>query len=186
MLSLALIQGFFTLGDTTLFSLGSFTFTLEGLLSGLTVAARLLLALGGTLLLMLSTRPDKLVLALRERGLPNALGYIVLTALQIFPRFQERARVILDAQKARGLETEVNLLRRLRLLVPLIAPLILSSIVDVEERAMALEARAFNFSAPKTSLIELRDSSGQRAIRILLLLSMLALIALRLQRLFVA
>ena len=61
-LSLALIQGFFNPGETALFSLGSFTFTQEGLLSGLTVAARLLLALGGTLLLMLSTRPDKLVL----------------------------------------------------------------------------------------------------------------------------
>ena len=152
-------------------------------MSGLTVAARLLLALGGTLLLMLSTRPDKLVLALRERGLPNALGYIVLTALQIFPRFQDRARVILDAQKARGLEIEVNLLRRLRLLVPLIAPLILSSIVDVEERAMALEARAFNYPADKTSLIVLRDSAIQRAMRALLLLSMLLLIANRLQSL---
>ena len=185
-LSLALIQGFFNAGETALFSIGSFTFTQEGLMSGLTVAARLLLALGGTLLLMLSTRPDKLVLALREQGLPNSLGYIVLTALQIFPRFQDRARVILDAQKARGLEIEVNLLRRLRLLVPLIAPLILSSIVDVEERAMALEARAFNYPARKSSLIELRDSSGQRAIRSLLLLLMLALIVLRLQPLFAA
>lgn len=182
-LSLALIQGFFTPGETALFSLGPLTLTQEGLISGLTVAARLLLALGGTLLMMLSTRPDKLVLALRERGLPNTLGYIVLTALQIFPRFQDRARVILDAQKARGLEIEVNLLHRLRLLIPLIAPLILSSIVDVEERAMALEARAFNYPAAKTSLIVLRDSVAQRVMRALLLLSMLLLIATRLQSL---
>jgi len=183
-LSLALIQGFFNPGETTLFSLGSFTFSQEGLMSGLTVAARLLLALSGTLLMMLSTRPDKLMLALRERGLPNWLGYIVLTALQIFPRFQDRARVILDAQKSRGLEIEVNMVRRLRLLVPLIAPLVLSSIVDVEERAMALEARAFNYPAPKSSLIELHDNAVQRAMRFLLVILMLALIVFRLQEIF--
>ncbi len=179
-LSLSIIQGFFTDGETVLFALGSFTFTEEGLLSGLTVAARILLALGGALLLMLSTRPDKLMLALRERGLPDWLGYIVLTALQIFPRFQDRAQVIMDAQKSRGLELEVGLLHRLRLLVPLISPLILSSIVDVEERAMALEARAFNYPAKKTSLIKLKDNKAQRVTRTFLLLLMLALILLRL------
>ncbi len=179
-ISLALIQGFFAGGDTALLTLGRFAFTWEGLLAGLTVSARLLVALGGTLLLMLSTRPDHLMLALTERGLPQALGYIVLTALQIFPRFQDRARVILEAQQARGLETQVNLLRRLRLLVPLIGPLILASIVDVEERAMALEARAFSRPGQKTSLISLHDSGFQVLLRTGLLLAALALIVWRL------
>ena len=178
---MSIIQGFFTDGETNLFALGRFTFTEEGLLAGLTIAARILLALGGALLLMLSTRPDKLMLALRERGLPDWLGYVVLTALQIFPRFQDRAQVIMDAQKSRGLELEVGLIRRLRLLVPLLSPLILSSIVDVEERAMALEARAFTYSAKKTSLIKLEDSSMQRYVRSLLLLLMLALTLFRLK-----
>lgn len=179
-ISLALIQGFFAGGETALFALGRFTFTLAGLLAGLTVAARLLVALGGTLLLMLSTRPDHLMLALTERGLPQALGYIVLTALQIFPRFQDRARVILEAQQARGLETQVNVVKRLRLLVPLIGPLILASIVDVEERAMALEARAFSRPGPKTSLITLHDTRSQALLRAALLLAALALVAWRL------
>jgi energy-coupling factor transport system permease protein len=185
-LSLALIQGFFTPGATPLLQLGRFTMTIEGLLAGLTVAARLLLALGGTLLLMLSTRPDKLMLALRQRGLPQALAYIVLTALQIFPRFQERASVILDAQQARGLETEVNVFRRFGLLVPLVGPLILGSIVDVEERAMSLEARAFNYPAPKTSWLILEDSARQALLRTALLLAMLALVAWRIWLAFAA
>ena len=179
-ISLALIQGFFAGGSTVLFGFFRWHFTLEGFLSGMTVAARLLMALGGTLLMMLTTRPDKLMLALTERGLPQALGYIVLTALQIFPRFQDRARVITEAQQARGLELRVNALKRLRLLVPLIGPLILGSIVDVEERALALEARAFSHPAEKTSLILLQDARAQRLLRTLLLLSMLALILYRL------
>jgi energy-coupling factor transport system permease protein len=134
---------------------------------------------------MLTTRPDKLMLALRQKGLPESLAYIVLTALQIFPRFQDRARVILESQQARGLEIEVNFLRRLRLLVPMVAPLILGSIVDVEERAMALEARAFNHPGAKTSWLELEDDARQRLLRAALLLAMLALIVWRVGRLFV-
>ncbi len=182
--SLVLIQGFFTPGQTVLLQLSRFMFTLEGLLAGATAAARILLALGGALLLMLSTRPDHLMLALTQRGLPNSLAYIVLTSIQIFPRFQDRARVIQEAQQARGLELKVNLVKRLQLLVPLIGPLVLSSIVDVEERAMALEARAFSRPGPRTSLLILHDSFAQRALRTLLLLAMLALVAWRLAPMF--
>jgi energy-coupling factor transport system permease protein len=183
-ISLAIIQGFFTPGHTVLLQLGRFAFTLEGLLSGWTAAARILVALGGALLLMLSTRPDHLMLALTQRGLPNSLAYIVLTSIQIFPRFQDRARVIQEAQQARGLELQVNLLKRLQLLVPLIGPLVLSSIVDVEERAMALEARAFSRPGPRTSILTLQDSVVQRALRTFLLLAMLALFFWRAATLF--
>jgi energy-coupling factor transport system permease protein len=178
-ISLTIIQGLFTGGATVLFTLGPLTFTLEGMLAGLTVAGRILLAIGGALLLMYSTRPDALMLALTQRGLPHSLAYIVLSALQILPRFQERATVILDAQRARGLETDVNLFGRMKLLVPLVGPLVLGSIVDVEERAMALEARAFSRSGRKTSLLVLADSPGQRLLRAGLLFLSVALIAVR-------
>lgn len=185
-ISLSLIQGFFTPGQTSLFQLGMFVFTLEGWLAGLTVAARILLAVGGALMLMLSTRPDLLMLALTQGGLPGSLAYVVLTSIQIFPRFQERAQVILEAQQARGLEIRVNVVKRLRLLVPLVGPLVLSSIVDVEERAMALEARAFSRPGRKTSLLVLKDSGWQRIARWSLLLMMLALIGFRVWRAFVS
>jgi energy-coupling factor transporter transmembrane protein EcfT len=133
---------------------------------------------------MMSTRPDRLMLALREKGLPNAIAYIVLTALQIFPRFQDRANVILDAQQARGLELQVPIFRRLPLLVPMISPLLLSSIVDVEERAMALESRAFNFPGKKSQLLLLQDSAAQKVLRFSLLVAILALIITRIFGLF--
>jgi energy-coupling factor transport system permease protein len=129
---------------------------------------------------MMSTRPDWLMLALTEIGLPGSVAYVVLTAIQIFPRFQERAQVILEAQQARGLEIKVNMFRRLRLLVPLMGPLVLSSIVDTEERAMALEARAFSRPGKKTSLLLLKDSLWQRIARWILMLIAFVLIALSL------
>ena len=135
--------------------------------------------------MMLSTRPDQLMLALTNAGLPGSLAYIVLTAIQIFPRFQERAQVILEAQQARGLEINVNIFKRIRLLVPLLGPLVLSSIVDVEERAMALEARAFSRAGKKTSLLVLKDSGWQRTTRWCLVLLMIALIGFRVWQVFV-
>jgi energy-coupling factor transport system permease protein len=103
----------------------------------------------------------------------------VLTTLQIAPRFQAKAQTILDAQRARGLETEGHLIRRFRALLPLVIPLVLGSIIDVEERAIALEVRAFSREGPKTSLIALRDTTGQAILRWGLLVAVIGLVVVR-------
>jgi energy-coupling factor transport system permease protein len=77
------------------------------------------------------------------------------------------------------LETEGGLPRRLRALLPLVAPLILGSLMDLEERAIALEARAFTRRGPKTSLMEIPDSPLERVARWGLLLAVAALIVAR-------
>ncbi len=181
MVSLFPIQGFFNPGTTILLAIGPFSLKAEGLWTAALLTSRLLAGLGAATLLLLTTRPDTLMLALAQRGLPAQVSYIVVTALQIIPGFQARARSILDAQRARGLETEGSLGRRLRALLPLVAPLILSSLMELEERAMALEARAFNRRGPKTSLTEIPDSAVQAAARWLLVLLMALLIFLRLR-----
>ncbi|MCJ7677356.1 MAG: energy-coupling factor transporter transmembrane protein EcfT [Anaerolineales bacterium] len=178
--SLVLIQGFFTPGPTVLMHVGPFRYTLEGLQVALLFSARLLVGLGAATLLMLVTRPDALMRALVARGLPNQIAYIVVTALQIVPTFQARAHSILDAQRSRGLETEGRLTVRVRAFAPLVGPLILSSLMQIEERAIALEARAFSRTGRRTSLVALRDTRGQTFLRWVLLLAGLALVAARL------
>jgi len=175
-LSLFLIQGFFSPGENVLLELGPLTLKAEGIWLATKFTARILVWLGAATLLMLITRPDKLVLALIERGMPRNIAYIVLTSLQIIPRFQEKAQTILDAQRSRGLETEGTLIHRLRMLVPLVAPLILSSILDLDERAIALEARAFSRPGLKTNLLSLEDSAPQGVVRKGLLALILILI----------
>jgi energy-coupling factor transport system permease protein len=119
------------------------------------------------------------MLSLSQRGVPKSLTYIILATLQLIPRFQDKATTILDAQRARGLETEGSLLQRARALLPMVKPLVLGSILDIEERAIALEARAFGRSGPKTSLLVLADSSVQAAMRWLLLVAAVAVVAAR-------
>lgn len=178
--SLLFVQGFFTPGREVLFRLGPLTFTAEGLSSALLFSSRLLLGLSSAVLLLLTTRLDHLMLALTERGLSRQISYIVVTALQIVPHFQVRAQMILDAQRSRGLETEGGLLRRLASLRALVVPLLLSSLLETDKRAIALEARAFRRPGARTSWVTLSDSRTQQGLRWLCLILSLAILAGRL------
>jgi energy-coupling factor transport system permease protein len=77
----------------------------------------------------------------------------------------ERAATITDAQRARGLDTEGSVGARLRGIVPIVGPVILGSIGDVEERTLALEARAFGRPGRRTLLWHPEDSGRQRVVR---------------------
>lgn len=178
-ISLFLVQGLFWPGGTPVLELGPFSFKEEGLLFAIRGTGRILMVVSSFLLLIFTTRADELMLALSQRGVPNSIAYILLATLQIAPRFQSKANTILDAQRSRGLETEGSLIQRLRALIPLIQPLILGSIVDIEERAIALEVRAFGHAGPKTSMLVLHDTTGQRVFRWLLLLAAVALVGWR-------
>jgi len=116
-------------------------------------------------------------LALVQAGAPSALAYIVVTAIQLLPEMQANAAGILNAQQARGLETEGKLSVRIAAFLPLLAPLIYGALENVQERALALDARAFRAERPKTSWRELHDSRAQGILRIVLIVFSILLIA---------
>jgi energy-coupling factor transport system permease protein len=178
-LSLFLIQGiFFPPPNATplpLSPIGPIRLTYEGLLFAYTISTRLLTLGTAVLLLLQVTQPPDLVFALTERGLPRSIGYILLVSLQLVPDMSARATAILEAQRSRGLETQRGL-SRFRAIVPLLGPLVVGALVDVEERAMAIESRAFLTSGPKTSLRQLTDSTAQKIARWLMLLATAALL----------
>lgn len=179
-LSLFIIQGLFWTNGTPLIGWGPLALKAEGVQFAAIMTGRILLLVGSFLLLSLSTRPDRLMYALTQRGFSDRIAYIILSAIQIIPRFQAKAETISNAQRARGLETEGRLWQRVRALLPLVAPLILGSLIDVEERSIALEARGFGRNTPKTSLIVLQDRPLDKALRVLLLAGVLGLLILRL------
>lgn len=178
-LSIILIQGFLWGSGDILFSVGPLNFWSDGLVFSIKSIGNILLFTISFLLLSLTTRPDHLMLALSQVGIPKSITYVVVTAIQIAPYIQARASKIIDAQRSRGLRTEGNIFIRSRALIPMILPLILSSLVDVEERSIAIEARAFQSPTHKSSLFEISDSQGQRLIRYLLFITMILLIVIR-------
>lgn len=179
-ISVFLIQGLFWVGGTPIISLGPLSFKLEGLIFAVSSTGRILAVVGSILLLAMATRPDALMIALEQRGFPATISYIVLTTIQIVPQFQTKATTVLDAQRSRGLETGGNLLHRARTLLPLVAPLVISSLVDIEKRAIALEARAFKRRGPKTRLMVLQDTPLQKLARWGLLITLPLLVIARL------
>jgi energy-coupling factor transporter transmembrane protein EcfT len=94
-----------------------------------------------------------------------------------------RASAILETQQSRGLETR-GLLRRALALPALVGPLVIGALVDVEERAMTLESRAYNRIGPKTSLRQLVDTGRQQLARWVILVLIVVLIAWRIARVF--
>lgn len=179
-ISVFLIQGLFWTGGTPVATLGPLSLKAEGLAFATRSTGRILAIVSGFLIFALATRPDHLMIALAERGVPSSVTYIILASIQIVPTFQAKANTILDAQRARGLETEGGLRQRVRALLPLVEPLILGSLIDIDERAIALEARAFGRSGPKTFLRTLADTRWQVALRWFLLLAAVALLIGRL------
>jgi len=179
-ISIFLIQGFLWPNGTPVAGVGPISLKREGLAFALTSLGRILVVVGGFVLFALTTRPDTLMLSLSQRGLPASLANVIVATIQLVPRTRARAAAILDAQRARGLETTGPLLQRLRALLPLVAPLILSSLIDVEERALVIEARAFNHPGRKTSLIEIGEAGWERAVRWCLVFGVIGLAGLRL------
>ena len=171
-ISVFLVQGLFWPGGTPILELGPLSFKEEGLLFAVKSTGRILAVVGSMVLLALDTRPDALMISLNQQGFPASLSYIVLTTIQVIPRFQSKAATILDAQRSRGLETEGSYLIRAKALLPLIGPLVIGSLVEVEERAIALEARAFKRKGPKTSYLVLQDSVAQRIVRKALIIAL--------------
>lgn len=113
----------------------------------------------------LTTRPDDLVADLERRGMGRRAGFVLGATLRMVPRIVRRAAEITEAQRARGLDTEGSLLRRARGVVPLAGPLVFGALTEVEEQAMALEARAFSAPGRRTVLRAFPDTGAQRALR---------------------
>jgi len=168
---LFLVHGLFNPNNhTILLELGPFAIGKEGLAFASLIMLRLAATLAASLLLVITTHPAHLVQALTEVGLPHGLAYLLGSPLLLLPQIAGRIQIIQAAQQARGLETQGNLLQRVQALFPLVAPLVFSSLVDVEERSLALEVRSFSAPNPKTSLNELVDTPVQRIVRRVMIL----------------
>jgi energy-coupling factor transporter transmembrane protein EcfT len=93
---------------------------------------------------------------------------------------QAKAQTILAAQRSRGMDTQSTFLKRIGSLFPLVGPLVFGSLVEVEERAIAIEARGFTSTHPKTSLYEIPDTKFDRMLRWVLIGLVIIFIAARL------
>ncbi len=179
-ISVVLVSVFTRAGETVLFTIGPFDATMEGVDFAGQTLVRLFAISTAIGLFGLTTEPRSFVLDLERRGLSPRFAFVAMATLEAVPAMVERAQVIASAQRARGLDTEGSIIARLRGLLPLAGPVVLSSLTEVEERSLALEVRAFGRPGRRRLLWRIPDSTGQLIARALMLLALLAAIVLRL------
>jgi energy-coupling factor transport system permease protein len=178
-ISVVLVSVFTRAGSTVLFSIGPFDATAEGVDFAGQTLVRLFAISTAIGLFGLTTDPRSFVLDLERRGLSPRFAFVALATLEAVPAMVERAGVIAAAQRARGLDTEGSVRARLRGILPLVGPVILSSLTEVEERSLALEVRAFGRPGRRHLLWRLPDRPVEAVVRWLLLAALIAAIVLR-------
>lgn len=175
-----LIQGLFYPGNTVpAFTVLGTIFYHEGLDYALGLALRFINLLCCSSIIILATKPSDLIECLVRRGFSSKFGYVMSSVLQIIPQMSATTQTILDAQRSRGMETEGNLLTRIKAYIPLLGPLVMNSLIETNERSMALEIRAFNSKQKKTFLYEEKNSASMLILRSTIFLILIGAIAWR-------
>ena len=137
------------------------------------------MAICGTVVLLFAIYPmNDLLLAMEHAGMSPKATYVVLASFQAITDLGRNSKTVMDAQRSRGVETGGGPITRMKAFLPVLAPVFLSAISSTEERAMALDARAFNASSNHSHLRRLRQAgAGDRIIIVLGIVAVLASIA---------
>lgn len=175
-----IIQGLFNHDNKELLlALGPVKFYKEGVLYALRIGCNILNMLLSFAVFILTTSPQELVDELEKSGFSPKFGYIINSVFQILPQMMATKDTITDAQRSRGLETEGKLSVRAKAFIPLISPVVMSSLVNTRERAIALEVRGFGRKQKKTWLYERPKNKADMPVRIILLLLLVAAVIWR-------
>ena len=165
--------------ETVMFSLGKIEFYSEGIMYALRIGLNFWNILFAFALLILTTKPKDMVEDCEQIGLSPKFGYIIASVFQIIPQMTGTMSTITDAQRSRGMETEGKLLTRAKAFIPLMAPVVMSSLINTKERAMALEIRGFNADIKKTYLYTRKLKISDKICLFMMGLSILSSIVFR-------
>ena len=133
----------------------------EGLVLGLVICCRLAALMLLVPLLTLTTGAGPLARGLTRLGLRYTAAYIVTTALNLIPAFEEDARTIMDAQRLRGLRAfeAGSLAGKFRAYPALAVPLLVGALRRARLLGAAMDARAFGAFRTRTWLAQSRMSA---------------------------
>jgi energy-coupling factor transport system permease protein len=148
----------------------------EGALIGL----RLTIMLTMGLVFLACTRVEDIAAGLHRLGLPFTAAFSLTLAFRLLPLFAASASTIAEAQACRGLDLrEGGLIRRTRRYLPLLVPLVLSSLRSADRLAVALESRGLGMGPGRSSVIETRFGASELGLTALSILVAGAVITLR-------
>ena len=117
----------------------------EGLLTAAKVVLRLVVVCMPLALVLAVTRINDLTNALVQvLHVPYQYAFTLSTAIRFVPQFLEEMAGIMEAQTARGVAfDQARGLKKLSMMLPLCAPLLISSVRRTDQTAAAAEIRGF-------------------------------------------
>ena len=165
----ALLNLFFYSGnadaETPLFSWKFITIWPSAVRFAIFLCVRLFLLVLGSSVLTLTTTPvaltdgvESLLTPLKWIKFPvHVLALIMSIALRFIPIFTEETSRIMNAQKARGADVESGgLVKRVKAVIPVLIPLLISAFRRAEELGDAMDARCYSGSNVRTKYKKLR------------------------------
>ncbi len=122
----------------------------EGLMTAAKVVLRLMVVCMPLALVLAVTRVSDLANALVQvLHVPYKYAFTLTTAIRFIPQFLEEMKDIMEAQTARGIEFDTrNSFKKLGMMLPLCAPLLISSVRRSDATAVAAEVRGFELRTP--------------------------------------
>lgn len=163
-----IIQSLFIPAGEVWLKFGFISVYKEGVMKAIGLTSKLTAIVSALTMLTLITPVKDFTLALEKKGLNPKAAFILMLTLQTIPEMKKQADVIMDSQKARGIETEGNVFVRAKALIPIFIPLVLSSIANTEERAITLEARGFSVGEKRTILYDIEETKNDKIMKAIL------------------
>lgn len=158
---------------------GFLHFSKMGLDTSLAMTSKIVAISSAIMVFFQTTKVKDITYALEKAGTPRKVTFLISSTIQLIPQMSGLSKTITDAQRSRGIETEGGLLVRMKAFVPMLGPLVLSSIQQTEERVLALESRAFSSKGKKTSIYVLDKTGIDKCLELLCLVGLIAYVIWR-------
>jgi energy-coupling factor transport system permease protein len=126
----------------------------EGFVFGITIACRLLALMFLLPILTETTPPYGIACGLASFGINYRAAFIITTAFNLIPLFEEEGRAIMDAQKLRGMSLfeRRSFLAKMKAYPRLVVPLVLGAMRKAQVSSAAMDSRAFGVYKTRTWL----------------------------------
>lgn len=144
--------------------LGFIRVTKLGIINGLEQTKFILTLISLFLLFFETTKIEDLMLSLQEKKVSHVTSYVIMATMTMIPQMIEKSSKIIRAQEARGIETKGSIKNRSKAFFPSLGPLIISSLSEIDEKTITLEARGFSSENKKTCLKEIKKTTADRII----------------------
>lgn len=162
-----LVQTFLVPGGNLLLQMGFLKIYEKGLKTAVSLSFMIMDIAGIFVWLFQTTENKEIARALEESGMNYKVAYVFTSTLQMIEILSKDSKKIMNAQKARGVETEGNVFVRAKAFFPSLVPLILGAVISSEERVLTLEARGFSIQGEKTHLFNLEKSGWEKPAKVI-------------------